>query len=400
VIPTETSCANPVDDMAGMRPRRRGLLRGVLALSITAAAPGVALAPARSAAVAPPMRAVPPTGDAAAADRAEWAAFRDRFVTPEGRVVDTGNGHVSHSEGQGFAMVLAEWADDRAAFERLLAWTRGNLSRPRDALFAWRWQPGRPVPVEDLNSATDGDIMIAWALLRASERWSVPAWRRMATAITQDILRLSVKEVAGRMLLLPGPGGFDKVDRVIVNPSYYNLPALRALAALVPSLAWDRLLADAPWLLDAACFGHWSVPADWVEVMKSGGRVQLAAGWPPRFSWDAVRVPLHLAWAGETDAPAVLRSAVFWSEARAGVTPAWVDLRSGSLAPYAGHAGIVAVAALSAAAAGGAPERAVLPALDRATDYYAGALVMLARLARQEGAIAASPQARMMMASR
>jgi endoglucanase len=375
-------------------PRRRVMMRGLLGLSIVSVLPGVALAPscgqatAGMPAPATPARTLPPTASAGAADRAEWAAFRARSVTPEGRVVDDANGGVSHSEGQGFAMVLAEWADDRATFETLLNWTRLHLSRPSDALFAWRHQPGLPMMPDDRNNATDGDLMIAWALQRAAARWEVPAWRQLATRMARDILRLSVREVAGRTLLLPGAYGFDKADRVVINPSYYNMPAIRALASLAPSAGWESLEADSHWLLDTARFGRWALPADWVEVMKTDGAVRIADGWPPRFSWDAIRVPLYLAWAGQCSAAPVAATAQFWTRAQPGTTPAWSDLRTGALAPYAGHAGIVAIAAIACAARDDRLAAAQLPAQRSASDYYGGALIMLARIARQEGPMA------------
>ncbi|MGH7860175.1 MAG: glycosyl hydrolase family 8, partial [Candidatus Binatia bacterium] len=76
-----------------------------------------------------------------APDRAEWLAYRERFVTPEGRVVDTGNGGISHSEGQGYAMFLAVSFGDRAAFERIWRWTKETLQVRADKLFAWKWEP-------------------------------------------------------------------------------------------------------------------------------------------------------------------------------------------------------------------------------------------------------------------
>ncbi len=46
------------------------------------------------------------------ADRA-WESYKARFFKPEGRIVDTGNGGVSHTEGQGFAMLMAVANDDK-----------------------------------------------------------------------------------------------------------------------------------------------------------------------------------------------------------------------------------------------------------------------------------------------
>ena len=44
--------------------------------------------------------------------RQDWLAFRHQFITPEGRVIDTGNGNASHSEGQGWGLMGAQAADD------------------------------------------------------------------------------------------------------------------------------------------------------------------------------------------------------------------------------------------------------------------------------------------------
>ncbi|MBX9748144.1 MAG: glycosyl hydrolase family 5 [Roseococcus sp.] len=369
-------------------PRRRSVLRGLLGLGGAIAIPGVALAPASSQ-VLGPMLPAPPHSSATAADRAEWAEFRARFISPEGRVVDNANQDISHSEGQGYAMLMAEWAGDRASFELILQWTRAHLSRPRDALFAWRWS-ANPRLARDTNSATDGDIMIAWALQRAAERWSVPAWRAQAEAIARDVLRLAVREVAGRTVLLPGPQGFEKQEHVVLNPSYYNTPGLRALARLAPHPAWSRLDADGQWLLAAARFGRWELPADWIELDRRTGAVAPAAEWAPRFSWDAIRVPLFQAWAGEGQAPALGAALHFWTHATPGRLPAWTDLRNGALAPYQGHAGVSAIANVSFHAKTGFSRALALPGVASATDYYGAALVMLARIAKQEGAAAAA----------
>src|SRR5258708_4404011 len=84
----------------------------------------------------------------------DWRAFAAGYIAPEGRVVDTGNGGVTHSEGQGYGLLFAEHFDDRPTFDSLLGWTQANLRRSGDALHAWRYKPNASVPVEDLNNAT------------------------------------------------------------------------------------------------------------------------------------------------------------------------------------------------------------------------------------------------------
>src|SRR5437870_11246021 len=66
----------------------------------------------------------------------DWETFRQEFVDA-GRVVDTGQDRISHSEGQGFAMLFATHYDDRATFDALWQWTQRNLQVRQDALLAW-----------------------------------------------------------------------------------------------------------------------------------------------------------------------------------------------------------------------------------------------------------------------
>ena len=48
-----------------------------------------------------------------------WERYKARFMMPDGRIIDTANGNVSHTEGQGFAMLLAVANNDRPAFDKL-----------------------------------------------------------------------------------------------------------------------------------------------------------------------------------------------------------------------------------------------------------------------------------------
>jgi endoglucanase len=53
-------------------------------------------------------------------------------VTEAGRVVDTAKGLISHSEGQGYGLLLAVAAGDRSTFDRIWGWTRANLAVRKD----------------------------------------------------------------------------------------------------------------------------------------------------------------------------------------------------------------------------------------------------------------------------
>lgn len=361
-------------DATAFRATRRGILGGLTGLLVLAPAGTVARRPQDTAPTAQ-------VGNSAS----EWRAFQARFVTAEGRVVDTGNAGISHSEGQGYGMLFAEAFGDRDAFERIYRWTRTRLRRS-DHLHAWRFVPDAATPVADRNNATDGDLYIAWALLRAAERWHQPAHRQEAQAMAQAILRKLIVEVDGRTVLLPGAFGFQHADRVVTNPSYYAFPALRALARVQPDRAWGRLIDDGIGMLRGMRYGRWGLPADWVEIGcgRDAGRMQPAAGWPARFSFDAVRVPLHLAWAGMTTEPALRAATKFWNDPHLAARPAWTDLRSGQLSPYTAPAGIEAVAEVITAAEVDGRVARPLPNVAGSPDYYSAALSLLSRIAQRE----------------
>lgn len=313
----------------------------------------------------------------------EWRDFQRRFLTPEGRILDDGQGGISHSEGQGYGLLFAVAAGDRAAFERIAGWTAATLRRPQDALHGWRHAPALP---RDANNASDGDLLIAWALLQGAERWRLPELRRRAASIAADLLRLCTLEVDGRLLLLPGAQGFTDRERVVINPSYYVFPALQALAALGPAPPWRRLAQDGAALLRQAQFGRWHLPADWFEIPRSGGRPSLSRAHPPRFSYDALRVPLHLAWGGLRQEPALRAAADFWYDPGNPYRPAWADLRTDGIAPYAATPGIQAVARLSARSASGQSSTLPSPLPSEAESYYGAVLCFLCHLAEQDTA--------------
>ena len=317
-----------------------------------------------------------------------WGVFRDRFVAGDGRVVDTGNGNVSHSEGQGYGLLLSAAFDTEPTFARMLGWTERNLRRRDDRLLAWRWRPEAPGQDRgDLNNAADGDLLVAWALCRGAVRWHNADYLRQSKAMAGDFLRYNTFEANGQLLMRPGTTGFDHGEHMVVNPSYAVFPAMRELDAMQPDPRWRRLEAGMLDLLDHARFGQRRLAADWVEVPRAGGRYRIASEWPPRFSWDAVRIPLYMSWGGLANHPALDALMALWFDpSRGAAQPAWWDLRNETPAPYEATPGIVAVArVLLAARLNTAQQRTLpMPAIAEATDYYNAVLIMLSRLAARE----------------
>jgi endoglucanase len=298
-----------------------------------------------------------------------WQRYRDAFLAPDGRVVDTGNGGISHSEGQGYGMALALAAGDRDAFVRMAEWTERTLARPDMALYSWRYDPRAASPIADPNNATDGDMLIAWALGRAGQQWGRRDYLDRAAAIRSAIRRECVVERFGRQLLLPGRAGFAEAGRVVLNPSYFIWWALDGFAKLDGASAWRGLIADCEDIVRLAKFGPHRLPTDWVE-MRGPRLLTPAADRPPRFGFDAIRVALYASMGGRQSLATDI--AKFWRSChdRQRAVPAWIDVMTGEEAPYPLSNGGAAIAA---------PYLHVPAPAALSGDYFAASLQMLAR---------------------
>lgn len=349
-----------------MTPKARATRRDVL---IGATAAGLLTA---SAVWAPPAWAKP-------FDAAAWRDYAQRFLLPEGRIVDTGNSGVSHSEGQGYGMLLAVAAGDRAAFDRIWSWTQRNLMVRDDGLAAWRWQPEGGVT--DRNNASDGDILIAWALLRGAEQWKTEAYKLSAVAIVKALAGAVVVEHAGMTLLLPGRDGFRKGDGLVVNLSYWVFPALRAFAALPGAEIWRKVADGGLVLLSKARFGAFQLPPDWLAVDAKGG-VTLAEGFRKQYSYDAVRVPLYLALDGYRDPYYFRPFAMLAAKYGGAAVPATLSLPGGTTTQVSASVGMLAVYRLASRIAATGNE-VVVPPFGPNEDYYSTTLAHLSAIAAQ-----------------
>ncbi len=318
-----------------------------------------------------------PSFPAAAAARGEWDAFRHRFLTWDGRVVDNGQGGISHSEGQAWGMFLAARHGDRESFDLIRRWTRRHLARQRDALLAWRFEPSpRGGAVTDSNNATDADLYHGWALREAHRQWPGQGFDREARAVARDILGILARRVAGHLLLLPGAWGFETRGALEINPSYLVFEAYAALHEALPDPRWAQLAAGAEHLLRACRFGPLGLPSDWARLDTTTGVVSPASPRPHRFGHDALRVPLNLLWSGR-DSHVVLGGILrLWSVVPGLPPPAWVDLARNQPAPFAGGPGTRAVQRLLLGTAGRGANQPE-PGTSPTEGYYDAALSLL-----------------------
>jgi endoglucanase len=320
-------------------------------------------------------------------DEQDWLLYQQRFLSPEGRIVDTGNGNVSHSEGQGFGLLLAVAYHDRQAFDRLWSWTTSHLQIRHDKLFAWRWSPDAETgAINDVNNASDGDLLIAWALCRAEQLWAEPAYGAAAAAITRDIRDQLLRQQGSRVYLLPGAHGFDTPAGMTVNLSYWIFPAFAKLQHIDPSPIWEQLAVSGLELLRTARFGRWQLPPDWLTLPNPPTASTVAKDFPPVFGYNAIRIPLYLLWAKREERQLLQPFLDFWTYFHgAAFTPAWTNLLDNSVDSYDASAGIHAVVTLvEAAVATSSPRPPQLPPLDSQQDYYSASLLLLTKVAITE----------------
>jgi endo-1,4-beta-D-glucanase Y len=314
---------------------------------------------------------------ACAADN-DWETFRKAFVEADGRVVDTGQARISHSEGQGYAMLLAVHHDDRASFERMWQWTRKHLMVRDDGLLAWRWDPQKGVT--DKNNAADGDILVAWALARAGEKWRHADYTAAAQKLAQETRRKSLRKVAHGLVIVPGQEGFDKPEGLTINLSYWVFPAFRDLARVDPAPEWEELARSGVAILRYSYFGRWRLPPDWLRLSDP---VAPGGTGPERFGYDAVRIPLYLAWARRDDEALLKPYRDFWAHfERNGTQPSWTNLKDDSVDTHGAPAGMKAVAFVVREGAQARADR--LPALEAGESYYSAVLLLLTKMALRE----------------
>ncbi|MEI4487813.1 glycosyl hydrolase family 8 [Frigidibacter sp. MR17.14] len=233
-----------------------------------------------------------------------WQAWRTGRLTSEGRVIDHEQQDASHSEGQAYGLLLAEAAGDLAAVEAIEAWTEANLMVRQDRLMGWRWLPDNAV--HDWNTASDGDLLRAWGLVRAARRWDRADLLDRARGIAGDLAAICLRPDprrpdAGARLLLPGARDFESPAGLLLNPSYLMPRAMREIATATGIAQWQAA-ADASLALLAEIAGQ-GLPPDWIGLGPQG--FFPAPDRSDRAGYDALRVPLYLAWSGARDHPAV-----------------------------------------------------------------------------------------------
>ena len=225
-----------------------------------------------------------------------WELYKKNFISHDGRVIDFQNKSISHSEGQGYVMLLSLISNDMETFQKIWEWTKNNLKvRKTDNLLAWKW--GKHISgkwtILDYNNATDGDILVAYSLCLAYKNWGESQYLEEARKIIKDIKELLIIKNNEKFYLLPGYFGFYKEDFIILNPSYYVLPAFKAFSDCEDKDFWNNFYEESLDFLLNLNFGDFSLPADWV-ILKDG-KSSIFSEKYESFGIEAIRIILYSA---------------------------------------------------------------------------------------------------------
>ncbi|WP_244145813.1 cellulose synthase complex periplasmic endoglucanase BcsZ [Paraburkholderia tropica] len=372
--------------------RAKPCLTRWLAASACALAPLLLGAPASALAATANANAKTPAAKttSAAAPQApacawsDWTAFKGALLSADGRVIDASSPRqVTVSEGQSYALFFALVANDRAAFDKILAWTENNLAQGDLAahLPAWIWgrtdidENGAPVVasaasaassspatqtqtgtwgVIDTNSASDADLWIAYTLLEAGRLWNVRRYTAIGTVMARNVLRRETAALPGLgRTVLPGPVGFtlDK-NTWRLNPSYVPLQVMRRFTLAMPEKErpeWKSLLGSSAKLVNGTAPKGFS--PDWVVYRARGNKGDFGPDEPTHAesAYNAIRVYL---WAGMLAYDDPARSATLATfaplsafVAAHGFPPERVNTQTGEPGPNEGNGGFSAAVA-------------------------------------------------------
>ncbi|HET6865357.1 MAG TPA: glycosyl hydrolase family 8 [Solirubrobacteraceae bacterium] len=296
---------------------------------------------------------------AAPSTRAAAVRFLDRYVTSDGRVIRHDQGGDIVSEGQAYAMLIAEVADRPALVRTIWSWTSRHLGRS-DGLFASHASGAGQI--EDPHSATDADTLIAYALLRYDGP-DGDALHKAGSRVAEAVLaHESVSLPDGTALPAAGPWA-TSTKPPIVDPSYLMPSVFVGLAALTGDKRWNGTADASVNLIDGLTGSGTRLPPDWasLEHDRLAPIANPGGGAGVQYGFDAARLPIWFATACSARAHRIAAGwwrTVLGSDGRAG--PQALGLDGNTINPAPSPVFLVAGAAAATAAGDTAAARALL----------------------------------------
>jgi endo-1,4-beta-D-glucanase Y len=214
------------------------------------------------------------------------------------------------SEGVAYGMLLSAGNDDRASFDKLLAY----FEKHKNANGVMKWQTSACGAATVEGSATDGELDAAMALIQASCRWGA-TYSAKATTLIAAIKSSELTNCSGKTVLKPGDnfGGCDRTNPSYIAPGYY-----KAFATFTNDTSWNTVASDGYELLATLQAAQSGLVPDWSNATGTP-----AAGTEGQYGPDASRTPWRVAtdyaWFNEPKAVTFLNNLATYVDANGGV---------------------------------------------------------------------------------
>lgn len=235
-----------------------------------------------------------------------WGRYKQNILE-EGslRALDKSQDDITTSEGQSYTLMRAVWMDDQETFDKAWKWTKDNMQR-EDKLLSWRFgeKADGTFGIQDdrggQNTATDGDVDVAYALIMAANRWKQDGYLYDAKPMIESIWEKEVVQVNGRPVLVSNDIERNNPESVLVNPSYFAPYAYRVFAKVDPARDWSGLVDSSYSLLFASTDSPLDKPAsaglapNWIRVNRATGQISADRSLDTHYGYDAFRTPWRL----------------------------------------------------------------------------------------------------------
>ena len=196
-----------------------------------------------------------------------------------GKRVDNGGG--TYSEGMGYGMLMAAYLEPDDVLLKSF-WDFYSANMDSNGLMNWNVSSGS-CSNNSAMAATDGDIDVAAALIRAAKRWPASAnnWSAKATAVLNAMHTHMVDSCNG---LTNGDtwGGCTNGSPKNYNPSYFRIGYLKSFDCFEGGTRWAAVRTQSYNVLNYS-YTNYALPPDWTQANGSYGSGS--------YGYDACRMP-------------------------------------------------------------------------------------------------------------
>lgn len=255
----------------------------------------------------PPHCALTTVANASSSVQAAYTSWKNNFVVSYGaglrvRWPNSPEGDVTVSEGIAYGMLAAVHMGDRATFDGLWTYAKGNF----DSKGLMNWKLNASGAILGAGSASDADGDLAWALIMASNQWSSATYLSDAR---KQIEAMRLNSIGTDGTLKPGDnwGG-----TALTNPSYFSPAYFRVFAVVANDPNWSGAILNRNYDILTSVSGTNGLVPDWTNNTAAVNQGFLMGGMfdSSTYGYDATRTPWRIAldycWNNEPRAQAYL----------------------------------------------------------------------------------------------